>query len=62
MNKRKILKYDFRRNTYAIKCVIIPKLGFGTWFINDKDVVQAVKEGCKNWLIIQLFTLRCNAI
>jgi len=24
--------------------VEIPKLGLGTWFINDKDVVQAVKE------------------
>jgi diketogulonate reductase-like aldo/keto reductase len=24
--------------------VQIPKLGLGTWFINDKDVVQAVKD------------------
>src|SRR5881275_2494810 len=24
--------------------VAIPKLGLGTWFINDKDVVQAVKD------------------
>src|SRR3954449_3926428 len=24
--------------------VSIPKLGLGTWFINDKDVVQAVKD------------------
>jgi diketogulonate reductase-like aldo/keto reductase len=24
--------------------VEVPKLGLGTWFINDKDVVQAVKE------------------
>src|SRR3982750_409638 len=24
--------------------VTIPKLGLGTWFINDKDVVQAVKD------------------
>jgi len=27
--------------------VAIPKLGLGTWFINDKDVVQAVKEAVK---------------
>jgi diketogulonate reductase-like aldo/keto reductase len=27
--------------------VEIPKLGFGTWFINDKDVVQAVKEAAR---------------
>lgn len=27
--------------------VAIPKLGLGTWFINDKDVVQAVKEAAK---------------
>lgn len=25
----------------------IPKLGLGTWFINDKDVAQAVKEAAK---------------
>lgn len=25
----------------------IPKLGLGTWFINDKNVVQAVKEAAK---------------
>jgi diketogulonate reductase-like aldo/keto reductase len=25
----------------------IPKLGFGTWFINDKDVRQAVKDAAK---------------
>src|SRR3954469_20173160 len=25
----------------------IPKLGLGTWFINDKDVVQAVKDAAK---------------
>src|SRR3954471_19028220 len=24
--------------------VAVPKLGLGTWFINDKDVVQAVKD------------------
>ncbi|MCB0305713.1 MAG: aldo/keto reductase, partial [Calditrichaeota bacterium] len=24
--------------------VEIPKLGLGTWFISDKDVVQAVKD------------------
>ncbi|AEW01116.1 aldo/keto reductase [Niastella koreensis GR20-10] len=24
--------------------VEIPKLGLGTWFINDKDVAQAVKD------------------
>ena len=24
--------------------VKIPKLGLGTWFINDNDVVQAVKD------------------
>src|SRR4051795_9569935 len=24
--------------------VVIPKLGLGTWFINNKDVVQAVKD------------------
>src|SRR3954466_9818180 len=24
--------------------VAIPKIGLGTWFINDKDVVQAVKD------------------
>jgi diketogulonate reductase-like aldo/keto reductase len=27
--------------------VAIPKLGLGTWFINDKDVVQAVKEAAQ---------------
>ena len=27
--------------------VEIPKLGLGTWFINDKDVVPAVKEAVK---------------
>jgi diketogulonate reductase-like aldo/keto reductase len=27
--------------------VKIPKLGLGTWFINDKDVVQAVKDAAK---------------
>lgn len=27
--------------------VKIPKLGLGTWFINDTDVVQAVKEAVK---------------
>lgn len=27
--------------------VKIPKLGLGTWFIKDKDVVQAVKEAAK---------------
>src|SRR3954467_3900890 len=27
--------------------VAIPKLGLGTWFINDKDVVQAVKEAAR---------------
>jgi diketogulonate reductase-like aldo/keto reductase len=27
--------------------VQIPKLGLGTWFINDKDVAQAVKEATK---------------
>lgn len=27
--------------------VEIPKLGLGTWFINDKDVVEAVKEAVK---------------
>lgn len=27
--------------------VEIPKLGLGTWFINDNDVVQAVKEAVK---------------
>jgi diketogulonate reductase-like aldo/keto reductase len=27
--------------------VEIPKLGLGTWFINDKDVVQAVKEAAR---------------
>src|SRR4249919_360359 len=25
----------------------IPKLGLGTWFINDKDVVQAVKDAAR---------------
>ena len=24
--------------------VKIPKIGLGTWFINDKDVVQAIKN------------------
>jgi diketogulonate reductase-like aldo/keto reductase len=27
--------------------VAIPKLGLGTWFINDKDVVQTVKDAAK---------------
>ena len=27
--------------------VAIPKLGLGTWFINDKDVVEAVKEAAR---------------
>src|SRR5204863_2958377 len=27
--------------------VEIPKLGLGTWFINDRDVVQAVKEAAR---------------
>lgn len=27
--------------------ITIPKLGLGTWFINDKDVVQAVEEAVK---------------
>lgn len=27
--------------------VTIPKLGLGTWFINNKDVVQAVQEAAK---------------
>src|SRR5436190_23579952 len=27
--------------------VEIPKLGLGTWFINDKDVVEAVKESAR---------------
>jgi diketogulonate reductase-like aldo/keto reductase len=27
--------------------VEIPKLGLGTWFINDKDVVQGVKEAAR---------------
>src|SRR3954464_14899651 len=27
--------------------VTIPKLGLGTWFINDKDVVQAVKDAAR---------------
>ena len=27
--------------------VEIPKLGLGTWFINNKDVVQAVKDAAK---------------
>jgi diketogulonate reductase-like aldo/keto reductase len=27
--------------------VEIPKLGLGTWFINDEDVVQAVKDAAK---------------
>jgi diketogulonate reductase-like aldo/keto reductase len=27
--------------------VAIPKLGLGTWFINNKDVVQAVKDAAK---------------
>jgi diketogulonate reductase-like aldo/keto reductase len=27
--------------------VKIPKLGLGTWFISDKDVVQAIKEAVK---------------
>jgi diketogulonate reductase-like aldo/keto reductase len=27
--------------------VKIPKLGLGTWFINDKDVVEAVKEAAR---------------
>jgi diketogulonate reductase-like aldo/keto reductase len=27
--------------------VAIPKLGLGTWFISDKDVVQAVKDAAK---------------
>jgi hypothetical protein len=27
--------------------VEIPKLGLGTWFISDKDVVQAVKDAAK---------------
>ncbi|MGN6264732.1 MAG: aldo/keto reductase [Ginsengibacter sp.] len=27
--------------------VAIPKLGLGTWFIKDRDVVQAVKEAAK---------------
>lgn len=27
--------------------VEIPKLGLGTWFINEKDVVQAVKDAAK---------------
>jgi diketogulonate reductase-like aldo/keto reductase len=27
--------------------VKIPKLGLGTWFINDRDVVQAVKEAAR---------------
>lgn len=27
--------------------VTIPKLGLGTWFINNKDVVQAVKDAAK---------------
>jgi len=27
--------------------VEIPKLGLGTWFINDKDVVQAVADAAK---------------
>jgi len=25
----------------------IPKIGLGTWFINDKDVIQAVKEAAR---------------
>jgi diketogulonate reductase-like aldo/keto reductase len=27
--------------------IAIPKLGLGTWFINDNDVVQAVKEAAR---------------
>ena len=27
--------------------VAIPKLGLGTWFISNKDVVQAVKDAVK---------------
>src|SRR3954462_15658523 len=27
--------------------VTIPKLGLGTWFINNNDVVQAVKDAAK---------------
>ena len=27
--------------------VEIPKLGLGTWFISDKDVIQAIKEAAK---------------
>lgn len=27
--------------------VTIPKLGLGTWFINNNDVVQAVKDASK---------------
>jgi diketogulonate reductase-like aldo/keto reductase len=27
--------------------VKIPKLGLGTWFINDNDVVKAVKDAAK---------------
>src|SRR3954470_20678372 len=34
--------------TYTLSnSVAIPKLGLGTWFINDKDVVQAVKNAAK---------------
>jgi len=34
--------------TYTLSNGIeIPKLGLGTWFINDTDVVQAVKEAAK---------------
>jgi diketogulonate reductase-like aldo/keto reductase len=36
------------KETYTLfNGVTIPKLGLGTWFINDKDVVQAVKEAAK---------------
>ncbi|MGD8427407.1 MAG: hypothetical protein PVH63_07230 [Balneolaceae bacterium] len=32
--------------------VEIPKLGLGTWFISDEDVVQAVQEAVKSVIVI----------
>jgi diketogulonate reductase-like aldo/keto reductase len=44
INKRKYLNMILKESYTLSNGVKIPKLGLGTWFINDNDSVQAVKD------------------
>lgn len=41
---KKTIKMTLEENYRLNNQVEIPKIGLGTWFINDEDAVQVVKD------------------